>query len=233
MFCPKCNKENIEDVAQNQPEINKSPQKPIASDDRSKKYRNYVVVGIILIILFMVVLGSLNVLKTQQPYVAQDCNNVQIPYTDRECNNVQTPYSTQDCTSKDYAYNVQLSTCNQYVRGIFTPDPSKVVCTLNNLERQPGVFVITYGFQIAGQDVVFSVPTNTYAMGSQSMTYTYNGMIDACICQATPPQLQDCSQVIKYRTDTQCHDVTKYRTENQCHDVTKYRTISIWRSLFG
>jgi hypothetical protein len=92
---------------------------------------------------------------------------------------------------------------------------------------------MNYGFLIAGRPVSFAVPISVYALGSVGRSYTYNGQIDTCICNAIAPQYQDCQNVVRYKTDTQCHDVTKYRTDEQCHDVTKYRTISVWQSLFG
>ena len=217
--------------------------------------------NVIIILLLCIIVGAfiigLNIAKTQLPYTdsesnniqvpytTNECNNIQVPYSASDCNNIQVPYSAQDCATKDYAYNVVTPTCSQYVRGIFTPDLAKVVCRLNNLEKQPGVFTITYGFYIAGQPVKFSEAVNVYSMGSIERTYTYNGPISNCICTSIPPQLQDCQNVIhyktesqchdvtKYRTDTKCQDVTKYRTDSQCQNVTKYRTISVWQSLFG
>ena len=217
--------------------------------------------NVIIILLLCIIVGAciigLNIAKTQLPYTdiecndvqvpftTSECNNVQVPYSSSECNNVQVPYSTQSCVTKDYAYNVVTTTCSQYVRGIFTPDLAKVVCRLNNLEKQPGVFTISYGFSIEGQPVKFSESINVLSMGSIERTYTYNGPISNCICAAIPPKLQDCQNVVLYKSESQCHDVTKYRTDSQCHDVikyrtdskcqnvTKYRTISVWQSLFG
>jgi len=225
--------------------------------DNSKAVSTIVMIGLILCLVIIVVVIGLNIAKTQVPYTESECKDVQVPYSERECKdvqvpytaseckNVQTPYSAQDCLTKTFVYNVVTTTCTQYVRGIFTPDPAKVVCTLNNLEQKPGPFVMTYGFLIAGQPVVTTASLNMYAMGTSTQTYTYNGQVDNCICRATAPTYQDCSQVTKYRTESQCSDVTKYRTDNQCQNVTKYRTesqcqnvtkyktISVWQSLLG
>jgi hypothetical protein len=192
--------------------------------------------NVIIILLLCIIVGAciigLNIAKTQVPYTDRECNDVQVPYTDRECSNVQIPYSAQDCQTKAYAYNGD-NKCTFYDPGIIFSSPAKVVCTINNLERQPGTFSVTYGFVIAGKPFKFtdSLPIN--ALSSISRTYTYNGQIDYCTCDATPPTYQNCLQVTKYRTETQCHDITKYRTENQCHDLTKFKTVSIWQSLFG
>jgi hypothetical protein len=204
---------------------------------KSKVPKPKMLKNVIIIVIFCIVIGAciigLNVAKTQVPYTDSECNNVQVPYSSSECNNVQVPYSTQDCKTKNYAYNVVTTTCTQYDRGIIFSDPATVVCRLNNLEKQPGVFTITYGFYIAGQPVKFSDSVNVYAMGYIERLYTYNGQRDYCICSAIPPQYQDCQNVIRYKTESQCHDVTKYRTDEQCHNVTKYRTISVWQSLLG
>lgn len=122
--------------------------------ENSKAVSTIVIIGLLLCLVIVVVVIGLNIAKTQEAYTETECKDVQVPYTASDCKDVQVPYSAQNCQAKTFVYNVVTTSCTQYVRGIFTPDPAKVVCTLNNLEQKPGAFVMTYGFLIAGQPVV-------------------------------------------------------------------------------
>jgi len=158
--------------------------KGIGFDNSKSALDTVYIIAIVIVVAIVAIVIGLNIAKTQ------------------------VPYSTKDCQTKAFAFNGQ-STCTRYDRGIIFSSPAKVVCTINNLERQPGTFTVTYGFVIAGKPVDFTVPVDINSLSSTVKTYTYNGDIDTCTCRATPPTYQECENVIRYKS------------------------VSLWESLFG
>lgn len=198
-----------------------------------------------MLVFVILVFAILNVLKIQQPYTAQICKNEQVPYTEKSCQNVQVPYSDASCKNVDYAYSHVTNQCGRsfsppwYFSTLYT-----VNCTITNLERKSGDFIVTYGLMVGNPKYAHSsvrtryVQTDTINIGAlltQSVAFsvTDDWEPDDCICEVSPPQLQNCQNVNQYKSEQQCQFVTVYKTEQQCQDTVKYKTVSVWQSLMG
>jgi hypothetical protein len=223
-------------------EENKEVETTNGSED-SRKEMSWRTFGIIAVTIFILWLGFLitgNIVKV--PYTAKVIESVNEPYVETVCEDVQVPYIEQGCEVHEYSAEAKYT--NGEWEGDFAigyslyedgnPRDEEYKFYVRNNEQQSGTFIIQVNFW-DGEEFLESSVYDRILVGGNETEYGYVEFdelwkmnpenADSFNLDLVLPELEECGELVKYRTENRCEEVIRYRNDWVQSDSTEYRSL--------
>lgn len=234
-YCPKCNKDFLDDKrfcdsCGQKLEIKKEGH-PISKGNKpilSPWLVPWVVFGAVLLIAGAILLPTKAVsYQVEVPYIDKEQYTVEVPYEDIEEYVVKVPYDTKE----QYVETVpiQKQDAIRYLGEWVTCSGSSYYSTgestvkITNIDTEGGTFTINIGYIDNAGNFIMDTQSK-YVSPSIPVTFTYS---------PTPASFQSCryrvenvpvKTTVEYKDVIKEKNVTKYRDETRYRKVTKTRT---------
>jgi len=134
-------------------------------------------------------------------------------YTDKICFN--STKVNKNCTTQNVKYSKTNPEC--------TLNPTKVSCTINNLDTAAVDFTVKVGFEAMFGRVGEEQAKTIQPGSSATFEYTTEQAVSGCYCEDVMPTKEICLDIIE--PIELCQNVTKYNPVIKQRKITKYRTV--------